>query len=167
MTMRTHIKIVGAIHVIYNLLAVLTVIGGVALWLGTSGAIGVGATLSGDVTPQSGAALSGVLAILGLIVGFCMLVPSLPGFLGGVGVLRQRPWARLLLVLVSVLHVVTFLPTGIAIGLYSLWVLLQPQTKAIFEGYDWIPTGDDAAPEKPVWSDDPAPNAVSHELVPR
>jgi hypothetical protein len=41
-------------------------------------------------------------------------------------------------------------PTGIAIGLYSLWVLLQPETKAIFEGYDWIPTDvEPAAPSVP------------------
>jgi hypothetical protein len=153
--MRTHITLVGWIHVIYNLLAVVAVVGGVVLWIGTSGAIGLGTTLSGDMTPQGGAALGGLLSILGLLVGCGMLVPSLPGFLGGIGCLRERPWARLLLILVSALHVLTFVPTGIAIGLYSLWVLLQPETKAIFEGYDWIPTGDGPT----LWADPSAPSA--------
>ena len=73
------------------------------------------------------------LAAFGLLIGCASLVPALPGFLGGVGLLRHHSWARLVLIIVSAVHVLTFLPTGIIIGGYSLWVLLTPETKAIID----------------------------------
>lgn len=137
--MRTHIQIVGIVHVVYNLLAVLAGLFFIGVWLLASGAIGVGAAGSGEMDPAGGVFLGGFLAAFGLLVGCLSLIPSLPGFLGGIACLRHRPWSRLVLIVVSVLHIITFVPTSVILGAYSLWVLLHAETKAIFEGYDWIP----------------------------
>lgn len=137
--MRTHIQIVGFLHVIYNGLAVLTGVGAIVFWILASIGIAAGAAGSGEVTPGGGLALGSLLAGFGLLIGCVALVPSLPGFLGGIACLRHRPWSRLVLIVVSVLHIITFVPTSVLLGAYSLYVLLHPETKAIFEGYDWIP----------------------------
>lgn len=137
--MRTHIQIVGILHVVYNGLAVLTGIGFIVFWVLFSGAVGAGAAGSGEMPPAGGVALGGFLAAFGLLVGCLSLIPSLPGFLGGIACMRHRPWARLVLIVVSGLHIITFVPTSVLLGAYSLWVLLHPETKAVMEGYDWIP----------------------------
>lgn len=135
--MRTHIQIVGFLHVIYNLLGVLTGVGFIVVWVLFSGAVGAAAAGSGEVA--GGVVAGGGLAALGVFAGCLLLLPSLPGFLGGVACLQHKPWSRLVLIIVSGLHILTLVPTSIALGAYSLYVLLNPETKAIFEGYDWIP----------------------------
>lgn len=137
--LRTHIQIVGILHVVYNGLAVLTGVGFIVFWVLFSGAVGAGAAGSGEVPPVGGVALGGFLAAFGLLVGCLSLIPSLPGFLGGIACMRHRPWSRLVLIVVSALHIITFVPTSVLLGAYSLWVLLHPETKAVMEGYDWIP----------------------------
>jgi hypothetical protein len=143
--MRTHIQIVGIVHVVYNLLAVLAALTFIGVWFVASGAIGAGAAASGETSPGEGAAIGSFLAVFGLLIGCASLVPALPGFLGGVGLLRHHSWARLVLIIVSAIHVLTFVPTSVVLGAYSLWVLLTPETKAIIDGYDWIPK--DTAPK--------------------
>lgn len=145
--MRTHIQVVAIVHVVYNLLAVLAAVGFIIFWAIASFGIGAGAAASGEASADESAAIGSFLAAFGLVVGCASLLPSLPGFLAGLGLLRKHSWARLVLIIVSAIHVLTFMPTGIVIGGYSLWVLLNPETKAIIEGYDWIPR--DNGPAKP------------------
>jgi hypothetical protein len=145
--MRTHIQIVGIVHLVYNLLAVLAALTFIGIWVAATLGIGAGAAASGEVSGGGAAALVAGLGVLGVVIGCASLVPALPGFLGGIGLLRKHSWARFVLIIVSAVHVLTFLPTGIVIGGYSLWVLLNPETKAIIEGYDWIPK--DAGPATP------------------
>lgn len=137
--MRTHIQIVGIVHVVYNLLAVIAGVVFIAIWVMASGAIGVGAASAGEVGSAGGVAIGGFLAAFGLLMGCVSLVPSLPGFLAGIACLKHRPWARIVLIVVSGLHIVTLVPTSVILGGYSLYVLLHPETRAIFGGYDWLP----------------------------
>ena len=60
-----------------------------------------------------------------IIAGFTMFSAFylVPGLLGGVGLLRGKPWARPLLIVLSVLAVIGF-PIGTALGAFGLWVLL-------------------------------------------
>lgn len=148
--MRTHIQIVGIVHLVYNLLAVIAALAFIGVWIVAAGAIGAGAAASGETSPGGGAAIGSFLAAFGLVLGCASLVPALPGFLGGIGLLRKHSWARLVLIIVSAVHVLTFLPTGIVIGGYSLWVLLNPETKAIIEGYEWIPKDTGPPPRDPL-----------------
>jgi hypothetical protein len=146
--MRNHIKLVGILHTVYNALTVLTGLGFIITWLLVSAGVSGGAAASGEVPAEGAAALMAFLSGLGIIAGCTILVPGLPGFLAGVACLRHRPWSRLVLIIVSALHIITLVPTSIALGVYSLWVLLHEDTKAIFEGYDWIPK--DTGPTPPA-----------------
>ena len=52
---------------------------------------------------------------------------SLPGFAGGVAMLKRRPWARVLLLVLSFLNLVSFPPVGTALGSYTIWLLFKKQ----------------------------------------
>ena len=65
-----------------------------------------------------------ILTVVGTAVGLFMAALSIPGLAAGYGLLRRRPWARVLGIVVGVLNLINF-PIGTAIGIYTLWVLIQ------------------------------------------
>jgi hypothetical protein len=58
---------------------------------------------------------------------------SLPGLVGGFGLLQFKPWARMLVIILSVFELLS-VPFGTAIGIYGLWVLLNTETERLFLG---------------------------------
>jgi hypothetical protein len=67
-----------------------------------------------------------VTVLVGLI-----LVLSLPSLIVGYGLWNLRPWARIMGIVLSVLNLLN-IPFGTALALYGFWVLLQPETEALF-----------------------------------
>lgn len=117
---RQHIDIVAYLHLALGGLGVLAAL----LVFGVMGGAGL---LSGDA---GAAATLGVVG--GLIAGVAALL-SMPALLGGWGLLRRKPWARVLVMIVSVLNLFGF-PLGTAVGGYSLWVLMQDEARAQLQG---------------------------------
>jgi hypothetical protein len=72
-----------------------------------------------------------VLGLVGTTVGLLMAALSVPGLLAGYGLLMRRPWARVLAIVVGILGLINF-PVGTAIGIYTLWVLMQPAATEYF-----------------------------------
>ena len=70
------------------------------------------------------------ITIISLFVGGLTLFMTAPGIVGGIGLLRRRPWARWLLIFVGFLNLFNF-PFGTAVGAYTLWVLLQPEAEML------------------------------------
>jgi hypothetical protein len=73
-----------------------------------------------------------ILSLIGNIAGIVMFLLSIPGIVSGIGLLRHREWARILVLILSVLNLLHF-PLGTAIGIYSIWALAQEETVAIFK----------------------------------
>jgi hypothetical protein len=65
-----------------------------------------------------------ILSIVGTGVGILLTVLAVPGIVAGIGLLRRQSWARILAIVVGMLSLINF-PLGTAIGIYTLWVLLQ------------------------------------------
>ena len=53
-----------------------------------------------------------------------LAVGSLIGVVGGVGLMMRRSWARVLVLILGILHLMAF-PVGTALGAYTMWVLLK------------------------------------------
>lgn len=116
--MRTHIKIVAIVNIFYSALGILAAVA--ALFSGMFGGLmthGVMGMLVGTV--------SGVL--VGLLIGAL----SVFGLIAGVGLLNFRPWARNVAIVVSALRLFRW-PMGTLFGGYSLWVLLNDETRQMF-----------------------------------
>jgi len=78
--------------------------------------VGIGAA-TGDVEAAT------VLGIVVTTVGALLVVLGIPGIVAGYGPLRLGVWVRILTMVVGFLGLVSF-PLGMAIGIYTFWVLL-------------------------------------------
>ena len=64
----------------------------------------------------------------------CQLILSIffvPGIVGGIGLLRHKQWVRYLVLILGILSLLN-IPVGTALGIYTLWVLLQDETAKLF-----------------------------------
>ena len=129
MTMREHVRLLGLMQLIWSaigfVLGVLALIffGGIGMILATEAA---------STDPEAAAAP----AIVGLVfVGMAvlMLVLTIPGALAGWGLLNGKPWARILTIVLSALNLVN-VPIGTALGIYGIWVMVNPEVEAQFSG---------------------------------
>ena len=114
--MDQHLKIVGWMHLVFGALGVL----GAVVFGGFGAIVGL---FSGE---PGGLMAGGVIGLLAIFFGLL----ALPSLMGGWGLLNYKPWARILVIVLSVLNLLN-IPFGTLIGGYSLWVLLNDETRQI------------------------------------
>lgn len=130
--MLTHVKIIGILHLVMGGLGVLTGLFVMLFFGSIAGLVGLSGNSNDSLT---------AIPILGGIGGFIfliLLVLSLPSLIAGVGLIRLRPWARMLTIVLSVLHLFN-IPFGTALGVYGLWALLAPGTELLFREQQTLP----------------------------
>src|SRR5262245_18083985 len=123
--MQTHVKVLAVLHIVFGALGVLVGLGIFVCFGGIAGLV--------QMDHDPGAAL--VLPMMGAIAGFVLivlLVLSVPGIIGGIGLLSYQPWARILTIVLSILDLVS-IPFGTALGIYGLWVLFTTEGAQLFE----------------------------------
>lgn len=111
--MERHIKLVGALQIAYSLLGI--VMGIIVFTL---------FHLIGDFVDDHEAEF--VLSIVANVLLIMIAVLSIPGLLAGIGLLKEKEWARILTLIVSVFQLLSF-PLGTALGVYSIWAMVQPE----------------------------------------
>jgi Ni,Fe-hydrogenase I cytochrome b subunit len=72
-----------------------------------------------------------ILSIVADVLAVVFIVVSVPGILAGIGLYKRKEWARILSLILSVIEIFSF-PFGTAIGIYSIWALIQPETVSVF-----------------------------------
>jgi hypothetical protein len=128
--MDTHVKVLAVLYLAFSALGTLA-----AFVIATAfGAAGVVAAAAGG---RAAIALP-IIGLTGTALSTFLLVVSLPGLAAGMGLLKYKPWARILAIVLSVLNVLNF-PLGTLIGGYGLYVLLSAEGARLF-----------AAPSKPA-----------------
>ena len=123
--MRDHVRIVAILHIVFGALGALAGL----LCLVLLGGIGSIVAAFGH-SPDAEIAAP-ILTLVGGFVCLLLLILCVPGIIGGVGLLKYQPWARILMIVISVLELLNF-PFGTALGVYGLWVLLQAETERLF-----------------------------------
>jgi len=123
--MDTHVKVLAVLHIA---LGAIGVVGACVLMLVFGGAAGIIGSI-GD--PDARIALP-ILGLTGMALVVFVLVRSLPGVIGGIGLLKFRPWARIGGIVLSILDLIWF-PFGTVVGVYGLWVLFSRDTELLFE----------------------------------
>jgi hypothetical protein len=116
--MDSHIKIVAWLQIGYGFLI---------LFIG----LGIFAIVSGVgiISGERQAILA--TGIAGTVIACVFIVLSLPSIIAGFGLLKRRSWARILTIILSIFHLLSF-PVGTAIGAYSLWALLSKESEPLF-----------------------------------
>ena len=116
--MEKHVTLVAALYIGFGALGILI---GIIVFVAVVG----GGVLSGD--PQAMA----ITSTVGSLVGGFFIILSIPEVIGGIGLLKHKSWARILVLVLAATDLV-FIPIGTAIGIYSIWVLLQDETVQLF-----------------------------------
>jgi len=116
--LRTHVSVLGWLHIVGNALMFL---------LGCF----IFALLGGIGLATGDAEAARILGIVGIAVGAFLVILGVPGILAGIGLLRRTVWGRILALVVGFLGLLNF-PIGTAIGIYTGWVLLQESAADYF-----------------------------------
>lgn len=117
--MERHINVVAALQIGYSILGLVI-----------AGAFFAFFHLLGDLIDEKEAEL--VFGIIANVVLTVVVILSIPGILAGIGLFKRKEWARILTLIVSVLSLLSF-PLGTALGVYSIWALVQPEIIEEFE----------------------------------
>ncbi len=117
--MDQHVKILGWCFIVYSGLLLL-----LAIFLFV--VIGGAGIISGDRDAML------ITGAIGTIMGSLFAILSLPGLITGFGLLKLKSWSRPVGIVLGALNLMA-VPIGTALGIYALWVLLNPQTLALFE----------------------------------
>ncbi len=125
--MESHVRVLGMLHIA---LSVLMLFGGIVALLVLGGIGGIAAMVGGQDAENSLAA-AGVLGIIGVAVFLILFVLSLPGIICGWGIMRFRPWAKTLGIVMSAFDLLN-VPVGTILGIYGLWVLTNNATEPLF-----------------------------------
>ena len=70
------------------------------------------------------------LKVMATVLFFSIIVPlfiGLPGIIAGCGLYWKKNWGRILAFVVGIVILLEF-PFGTALGIYTLWVLMKPET---------------------------------------
>jgi len=119
----THLKVLAWLYIVFGILGSLFGLGLMALL----GIIGVAGAAS---DPDAWMAVP-ILGFTGVALGVFMLMLSVPGIIAGAGLLKYRPWARILTIVLSALNLMN-IPIGTILGVYGLWVMLSEDGSRLF-----------------------------------
>jgi hypothetical protein len=123
---REHVRILAILNIVLGSIAMLIGAGFLLFF----GGLGVFAGFAGRNEPDAWAAIP-VLGAVGGIIFVALLVFSAPQIIGGIGLLKGQGWARILMIVLSALGLMS-IPVGTALGIYGLWVLLNEETARMF-----------------------------------
>jgi hypothetical protein len=113
-----HRRVLGILYVVFSALLAL-------------GALGVFAMFVSGALPSSNVEERKRILWAGGVLATLMLLLSLPGFIGGVGLLKRRAWSKALTLILAVLNLLS-VPIGTALGIYTIWFWLQPDVRGLF-----------------------------------
>jgi hypothetical protein len=100
---------------------------------GAAGFIAAGIHDATGVDPEHGALAAPIAMLIGLCIAGFLLILSAPSIIGGWGLIKGKSWSRVLMIVISALHLLSF-PIGTALGIYGLWVLLNEQSRQFLDG---------------------------------
>ena len=118
--MKQQVSLVGALHVGFGILGLL---GALAIYLTFQFAYGF---------IEEEPIVENLIAFIGNTLSLIILFISVLGIIGGAGLFSYKPWARILVMIVSAINCLN-VPVGTAKGVYSIWVLMQPETIELFD----------------------------------
>jgi hypothetical protein len=125
--MEKHIQVIGILHIVYSAFGLLA--GMILFFL----FMGLG-TFIGSIPDAPGPVNEGIPALLfviGLVIGTILFLMSVPGIIGGIALLNRKEWGRILTLIVGFFDLLS-IPFGTALGVYTIWALMNDQTIALF-----------------------------------
>ena len=117
--MEKHINVIAALHIGLSILGI--IIGGIVFAI-----LYFVRDVSGDPDAEM------VLSIIANVMIIFVVILSIPGIIAGIGLFKRKEWARILTLILSVIDLFN-IPVGTAVGVYSIWALVQPEVVTEFK----------------------------------
>ncbi|MGB7294853.1 MAG: hypothetical protein WBC70_04625 [Candidatus Aminicenantales bacterium] len=117
--MDRHVQLIGILWIVYGIIGLLFAFFVFLVLFGVS------------FIPDTGDVAPGILRLIAWVSSLFFLVLALPQVIAGLGLLKRKEWARILTLIVSFFHLISF-PLGTALGVYSFIILLKPETVKLF-----------------------------------
>lgn len=117
--MEKHVTLLAALH-----LATAAVLLAIALFVFVT--VTAGGLVSRDPDAMA------ITTLVGVSVATFLSLLALPGLAAGWGLLKRRRWSRILALIVGAMNLLN-VPFGTALGVYTIWVLMQDEAVAILE----------------------------------
>lgn len=118
--MKKHIELVGILQIVYHSVGM---IWGVLVMIILAG---------GGLFARNQEAVLVVL-VISLVISALVIIFSIPGIIGGWALLKMKPWGRILALVMGFLSLIE-IPLGTALGVYTIWALMNDETIKLFEG---------------------------------
>ena len=123
--MDTHVKVLAVLFIALSALGIFAALALMAVFGLSAGIVGAAAD-GGDA-----AFALPIIGLTGTALVLFMLIVSLPGLIAGWGLLKLRPWARIVAIVLCAINLIN-IPLGTILGVYGLWVLLNNETERLF-----------------------------------
>jgi hypothetical protein len=130
--MQTHVKVLG---VFFIALSAIGICAAIFFFVGFGAAAGI---VGANADAHDAAIAIPIIGIAGTAFVIFMLLLSIPGLIVGIGLLKFRPWARIVGIVLCALNLIS-IPFGTMLGIYGLWVLLNRDTETLFASAHPIP----------------------------
>ena len=135
--MERHIKILGVLNIVWGAMGALT---GLFLLAILGGAFGiVGTVLRQTEATMAWPLIVGIGGVVAGAITIFLLILSVPSIVAGIGLINFKPWARIVGIVISALHLI-HIPFGTALGIYGLWVLVSRESESCFSNRLTHPT---------------------------
>lgn len=116
--MEKHVTLVAALNIGFGIMGLLVACLAFIIIAGTG-------AISGDPDAMV------ITSVVATAIAVFFITLSVPEIIGGIGLLKRRSWARILVLIIAVLDLFQ-IPFGTAIGIYTIWVLLNDETVKLF-----------------------------------
>jgi hypothetical protein len=117
--MKKHIELLGILHIVYHSIGLIIAL---VVMMFIAG---------GGLVSRDEYAIMVTLAVA-LTIASMVIIFSIPGIIGGIGLLKMRPWARILILIMGFLALLE-IPFGTALGIYTIWALMNDEAMKLFE----------------------------------
>lgn len=117
--MDKHVQLIGILWIVYGIMGLLFAFFVFLVLFGVS------------FIPDMGNIAPGILRLIAWIASLFFLALAVPQIIAGMGLVKRKEWGRILTLIVSFFHLISF-PLGTALGVYSFVILLKPETIRLF-----------------------------------
>ena len=124
--MIAHVDFVGVLFIVWGVLT--TLVGLSTLALGVSAVALIASASRGG---GGGQVAAGVTAVVFTALALAAIIWGVVHIAVGVPLRQRKPWARLVALMLGGVDLL-LLPYGTALGIYTLWVLLNEEGKSLF-----------------------------------
>lgn len=129
--MEKHITLVGILNIVYESLALIGAFVLFAIAIGFRYFFGLISRCSHNAMDDIPPGVLDIVPFILTVIGILILVFSIIGIIGAIGVIKRKEWGRIIMLVISFFNLI-HIPLGTVLGVYSIWVLLNDETIRLF-----------------------------------